>query len=158
MDKYLVILIDSLNKKNNILDEISEICDKQDIKLEADDFSLEEYNDLMTRKGELIDEMNKQDDGFTALYARVSAMLKQSTADYREPIKKMQALVQEISEKTALIQAKEMRIQSRVDQILSSSYSKGARHVVKSDAAQRYSRIMKQTNVRTPSIFLDSKK
>lgn len=157
MDKYIVILIDSLIKKNEIVDKIQDICDEQEKIVVSDDINIDKYNELMEQKGELIKQMDLLDDGFTALYARVSPQLRVSSTDYSEQILKMQQLIGDISQKITLIQAKELRIQTRIERLASLGQGKSGRHVSKQSVANRYYQTMKGSNVAS-SIFIDSKK
>lgn len=156
MNKYLVILIDSLYKKNEILDEIKKVLDSQELTLAKDPLDIDQINVLMDRKSELIDKMTQIDDGFTALYARVSPELKNNTVDYTDKIRDMQALIGEISEKTALIQAREMRIHSAIEKKLIDMKPSQTRAVSKADVASRYYKTMNKTTLPS-SVFINKK-
>ena len=70
-DNYLQIMLESLEKKLEVLDEVYEINKRQ---LEASTkkpFDVEAYDAIMDEKGRLIDELNRLDDGFTSTYELV---------------------------------------------------------------------------------------
>ncbi|MCR5594757.1 MAG: hypothetical protein K6G12_02825 [Lachnospiraceae bacterium] len=157
MDKYLTILIDSLVKKSALLDKISDICSGHEECLFGEKLDIDEYNRLMEEKGKLIDDLDLLDDGFTALYERVAPTLREDPSPYAEKIKKLQELITEVSDKTALIQAREMRIQSRIDRLVKFGKEQSKPTATPSDAAMKYYRTMKNTNV-TSAVFVDNKR
>lgn len=160
MDKYLNILIDALNKKDEILDQISANVDEQERLIGSDITSegVNEYNRLMEIKGTLIESLNKLDDGFIAVYERISPELKKSPTDYTKQIKTIQNKITSIGEKTALIQAKEYRVHTLLSRLSTVKRGKQSTVIPKSHVAQKYSEIMNKTAAGTSSIFVDTKK
>ena len=158
MEKYLIILIDALEKKNKLIDRIREIVDKQESLISAEKPDFEEYNLCMEQKGELIKKMDALDDGFTSLYVRISPELKKSPIEYTAQIKKMQEYITTISDKTALIQAKEMRMQAAIERFIKSNQPHTTKTVNKSEAALKYYRTMNRTNTDAKPIFINRKK
>lgn len=158
MKKYLNILIDAINKKSNLLDQIMNIVDEQETCVAKSDFSLAYYNELMEKKGELIADIDKLDDGFTAVYARISPELKQSQIDYTDELRVLQGKVSEVSEKTTLIQAKEIRVHNTLERMLKASHPQVNYSIGKSEAALKYYKTMNKTTVAPGSIFVDTKK
>lgn len=157
MKRYLNILIDAINKKDKIMDDIRLVVDEIEICVLSPEFSLEKYNDLMMKKGKLIEDMNRLDDGFTAVYARISPELRESTTDYTDQIKVLQEMITKVSDKTALIQAKELRIQSQLDRVYKGDIHKGTVTASKADVAQKYAKTMNRTTVAPASIFINKK-
>lgn len=157
MEKYLVILNDSLYKKLQILDEISDICDGQDTCLMKEVPDIDGYNALMEKKRKLLDELTLIDDGFVALYERISPTLRENVMLYSARLKELKSLVEEVSAKTALIQAHEMRIQSRIDMLVEMGSRKTTVKPGRSDVAMRYYKTMNKTD-HTPAIFINKKK
>lgn len=158
MKQYLNILVDAVNKKENILDQIRLLVDRQEECISSEKFSLEEYNRIMEEKGALIASLDKLDDGFTAVYARVSPKLREDPLPYVDQIKTLQNLIAGVSEKTALIQAKEMRISKMIERMVKAEHVDGVSVTSKSDAARKYASVMNRTNVMPGSIFINKKK
>lgn len=156
MDKYLVILIDSLLKKTKYLDEIGENLQKQEQALASKEFSLETVGELMEQKSEIIEKMNQLDDGFTSLYERVAPELKRDPTDYTDKVRQMQDLITEISSKIALIQAREMRIHAAVEKTINTLRPSEARTVNRAEVAARYYKTMKKATTPT-SVFINKK-
>ena len=157
MKQYLNILLDAIEKKDIILTNIQNLVDEQERMLGDKEFSLADYNRLMEQKGKLIEDMNKLDDGFTAVYARISPRLRLDPKPYTEQMIELQRRVNAVSEKTALIQAKEMRIANLVDRMVKSTQPVSNHTISKSDVANKYAQVMKKNVVKPQSIFINKK-
>lgn len=70
IQNYLHIMEESLQKKDALLDKITDVCERQEVLLKEDSFSLEEFDKLMETKGKLAEELNRLDDGFESLYEK----------------------------------------------------------------------------------------
>ena len=155
--RYLAILTDSLIKKNSILDRISGICTEHEKCLFGDKTDIDGYNRLMEEKGRLVNDLELIDDGFTALYERVSPVLREDPAPYADSIRRMQELINEISGRTALIQAAEIRIRSRLERLAESARPSRNTYTSAREAVREYSRTMQKSHV-TQAIFVDNMK
>ena len=155
--RYLAILTDSLIKKNTILDRVSEICSGHEKCICGEELDIDEYNRLMEEKGRLVGDLELLDDGFTALYERVSPVLREDPASYADSIREIQSLVSEISGKTALIQAAEIRIHSRLERLAQSAGNARPTFKNASDVAGQYYKTMQKSHV-TQAVFVDNMK
>lgn len=156
MEKYLVILIDSLKKKLLLLDEVAGICDKHDESLNKEIPDIDTYNALMEQKGRILEDIARLDDGFVALYERISPELKRDHTDHTDSLRELQKLIAQATDKIALIQAHEMRIQSRIERLANLGTKSVALKPARSDVAVKYKNTMTKA-VNTPSIFLDKR-
>ena len=109
IQNYLHIMEESLQKKDALLDKITDVCERQEVLLKEDSFSLEEFDKLMETKGKLAEELNRLDDGFESLYEKVREQLQGDRQQYRNEIRHMQALIRSITDKSNHIQAMEER-------------------------------------------------
>lgn len=109
MDNYLEILEESLKQKVLLLDKIAEHCMEQEALLKGESMSLEKFDEYVEKKDILIQKLTRLDEGFESLYARVSEQLSGSKAAYAAQIKRMQTLIEQITEKSVSIQAREAR-------------------------------------------------
>lgn len=109
IENYLNIMNESLQKKNTLLDKITENCEKQEALLKQEELSFPEFDALMTEKDRQAAELSKLDDGFEVLYEKVKEQLQNGKKQYRQQILSMQALIKEITEKSNHIQAMEER-------------------------------------------------
>lgn len=109
INSYLDILEDSLEKKKAVLSNIREVNEKQSELLKADKLDMEQYDGFVDEKDVFIKELEKLDEGFEALYDKIRQELLQNKAMYAEQIKRIQALISEITEESVSIQAQEAR-------------------------------------------------
>lgn len=112
MDKgstYIIILIQSLEKKIKVLDKIIESNQEQKEILSQEDMDTDRFEANLNEKGNLVDELNLLDDGFQDIYGRIKDELGTNREAYKEEIKQMQKLISEITEKSVTIRAEEER-------------------------------------------------
>ncbi len=109
IQNYLHIMEESLQKKDALLDKITDVCERQEVLLKEDSFSLEEFDKLMETKGKLAEELNRLDDGFESLYEKIREQLQGDRQQYRNEIRHMQALIRSITDKSNHIQTMEER-------------------------------------------------
>lgn len=112
---YITALIESLEKKIAVLEEIHE-KDEQQLKIaKTVPFSYEEFDKNSEEKGVLIYKINKLDEGFELVYEKVKEELNLNKASYKEEIKKMQELITKVTDLSTQIQAEEVRNKSAME-------------------------------------------
>lgn len=111
---YMELLIDSLNKKISILEEIRVKNEKQKEIALSEKFTMEDLDAVADEKLKLIEEMNRLDDGFETMYDRVRDELQNHKETYADQIRRMQQLIQRVVELSTSIEAQEKRIQAAV--------------------------------------------
>ena len=109
VSKYMDMLVECLEKKNQILDKLTELNKKQTNLIQDEDFSLSEFDKCVDEKGILIDNILKLDSGFEGLYNKVGKTVADNPSEYKEQLSKMQKLITQITEKSVSIQAEEER-------------------------------------------------
>lgn len=114
-NSYIDLMIDSLEKKVSILEKVTEVNAQQKKIVTDANFDLDALDATMEEKGGLVDEINKLDDGFESLYARVKDALQENKEQYAKEIASMQKLIQKVVELTTSIEADEKRIKASVD-------------------------------------------
>jgi len=155
--QYLDILEDSLVKKNHILDEIKRINDEQKECLQKEDIQFEDFDEYIEKKAEYIEELEKLDEGFETLYARVEDELKDNREQYADQIRNMQQLIREITDKSATIQAQESRNREYINNYFGKRRSEIREGRRNSKAAMNYYKVQSNTTY-TEATFMDSKK
>lgn len=108
-ESYINILKESLEKKNQILDQILEQNKLQTQIIKDAGHSIDEFEETLARKAELIDELGRLDIGFDAVYERVGSELSANREKYRSDILVLQELIRKITEKSTRIQTEEAR-------------------------------------------------
>lgn len=153
---YLQVLADSLDKKIVILKELERITKEQKTIAQADEFDDDAFDNSVERKGTLIDELEKLDNGFELLYNSVKTQLESSKDRYAGEIKNIQSKVAVILDMTASLQVMENSNKKLIESKFA-SVRKEIHQVKKSrEMASNYYKTM--NNINGESYFLDKKK
>lgn len=115
INQYMDMLVECLEKKNQILDNLTAINKKQTELIQNDDFNLDEFDKCVDEKGNLIDNILKLDSGFEGLYNKVGKVVADNPSAYKEQLSKMQKLITEVTEKSVSIQAEEERNKALIE-------------------------------------------
>ncbi|MCR4740814.1 MAG: hypothetical protein K5886_11225 [Lachnospiraceae bacterium] len=118
---YIDIMIESLQKKEKILDSLIAKCEAQAEVIadnEYGDIAWDKFNVLIVEKDDLIDRLNDSDAGFQALYDRVGEDLKANKDRYAEKIRMIQRLIRTVTDKGVTIKAKEERNRAELERVL----------------------------------------
>lgn len=154
--EYIAILIQSLEKKKELLDKIIAKNKEQKYLFEDEGSDPDRLEENMKEKSEFIDQLNELDEGFPQIYDRVKMTLQGNKDSYKEEIRTMQRLITEITEKSATVQAQEQRNRALAEKRFA-NVKKGIRKARTSNqAASRYYKSMANLNV-VDSQFLDEK-
>lgn len=155
--EYIAVLRQSLEKKVQILDFIIEKNKEQRLLFTDDTLPPERLEENIKEKGDLIDQLNKLDDGFETVYNRVREVLAGGKETYQEDIKRMQELIREVTDKSATIQAQEQRNHELAVQKFSTIKKEIRKARTTSQVASKYYKSMSNMNV-VDAKFLDQKK
>ena len=118
---------------------------------------LEEFDRIVSYKEKLIREIQVLDGGFEKLYERIKDDLLAEKKQYASEIKKMQSLIEDVTELSVAIQASEQRNKQLVEQYF--SYTRGKIRQAKKSVkvASEYYKSMNRMNY-VDSALLDKKK
>lgn len=157
MDNYLKILEESLLRKIDALEQIQAYNEKQKRIFESEAVDMEAFDADIEEKGKLIEQIERLDAGFEALYAKVAEELKENRAQHAELIKTLQQLVQRVTDMSVTVQAQEARNKALIEQYFAKT-RKGLQQSRKSSkAAFDYYKSMSNSS-HVPPQFMDSKK
>ena len=109
MNNSLDILSESLDDKIKLLKEIQEYNKKQELSFSEGEPDIDSFDSAIEEKGVLIERLEKLDEGFEALYKRVSDELKKNRTKYADGIKELQDKIAIVTELSSTIQAQEAR-------------------------------------------------
>lgn len=112
---YLQIMIDSLIKKNDILQKIVEYNTEQESILKEAEFNGDAFQKNMELKSECIDELNRLDEGFQMVYDRVKEDVQMYKQNYKSDIERLQQLIRKVTSLSAAIQTQEARNKLQVE-------------------------------------------
>ena len=108
-DTYIAIMLQSLKKKEQVLDEIIRLDDRQKDTLMDPECPFDVFDETVEAKSACIDQLNQLDSGFEKLYAQVAEELDQNREDYAKEIRDMQQCIRRVTDKSVKIQAQEAR-------------------------------------------------
>lgn len=115
INQYMDMLVECLEKKNQILDNLTILNKKQTELIQDENFSLEEFDKCVEEKGILIDNILKLDLGFEGLYNKVGKTVAENPSEYKTQLSNMQKLITEVTEKSVSIQAEEERNKALIE-------------------------------------------
>lgn len=156
-ENYLQIMTESLEKKLEVLDKVYELNKRQLAASSKRPFDTEAYDAIMDEKGELIDELNRLDDGFTSTYELVREEVQRNPDKYREKVQVMQELVREAVARGVSIEAQEQRNKASMEAALTSKRQEIRERRVTASAATKYYSAVSKINTVDPQL-MDSKK
>ena len=147
---YIAIMIQSLEKKEQVLDKIIELDTVQKNQLEDPNLTPDDFDDVVEQKSKLIEQLDNLDSGFEKLFERVKEELEGNKETYKEEIRIMQDHIRKITDKSvknkALMTNKFNGIKKQARQV-----RKGA------NVARKYYQSMTKTGYVDPQ-FMDNKK
>ncbi len=154
---YISILIQSLGKKQQVLDEIIEKNRQQREGLDDPNLDPDDFDKTVEEKAALIEQLEGLDAGFEEVFERVKKELKTNRQAYREEIKKMQEMIRKITDKSMTIRRQEAENKRLMEQKIA-SVRKQVKEVRQSQKVvnQYYKNMMKSGYVEPQ--FLDNKK
>lgn len=156
-ESYIQIMIESLEKKIVVLDQIIELDKRQlDIAIQKP-FDMQKFDKSMDEKGELIDEINRLDDGFTSTYELVKDAVAANPEQYREQVLVLQELIREAVSKGATIEVQEKRNKNAMELAINNRRKEIRQMKVSTSAASQYYKAMSRINNVDPQL-MDKKK
>lgn len=109
LQNYIDIMLQSLEKKEKVLDNIIELNKEQRIALENPDLLPDEFDEIVEAKSAMIEQLDLLDSGFEKLFERTKEELNGHKDEHADEIREMQRLVKSITDKSVEIQAQESR-------------------------------------------------
>lgn len=156
-ESYLDMMEESLRQKIQVLQDIVKENQTQKAILEnTEKFDEEGFDETISRKGELIKQVEKLNDGFQTLFDRVKDELEDNKDKHRDKIKTYQELIRNITDLSTEIEIGEKRNRILADVHFKSSKERINQNRRSSTAALDYYLTMNKSNI-TPPQFYDSK-
>lgn len=154
---YIQILVETLEKKRKLLEEIYSVTKEQTELLVKNSFSIEEFDETMEQKGKLINAINELDNGFSLLFEKVKEEIKGNKIKYKEEITKLQKLISIITELGVQIEALERQNKIKLQICLSQKRKEIKNSKANNKMAASYYKNMINQH-QGQSYFLDKKK
>lgn len=151
------ILLQSLEKKNKLLDQMILQNSVQEGILKQEEFDMDAFDAAIDKQSSYVEELDKLDQGFEAVYDRTREELMNNKEQYSTEIKRMKEQIQQITDKIVTLNAGNMR-----NKMLAENQFKKKKHeisngVSKNRAARNYYNNMNNLNY-VSSYFYDNKK
>ena len=153
MDNYLIVLRDSLIKKEKILTELIEKSEKQAEIVKADQVNWDVFTKLVDEKGKMIDDIMELDDGFETLFARIKEGLEENKEKYKEIIVEIKTLVTSVTEKSANLEATERRNKAIIEGAFANTRKEIKQSKMGQKAAADYYNKMNKINTIDPQLM-----
>ncbi len=154
---YISIMVQSLQKKLEVLNGIIEKNVEQRQILEQEELDTDAFEQNIKLKSDLVDQIEFLDDGFEELYGRVKSLIETEKQEHKEEIQLMKQLITGITEKSVTIQSQEARNRKLVEQRFSQERKKVRSMRNTSTVANQYYKNMSKLNV-VDAQFMDKKK
>ncbi len=153
----LDMLEESLVKKLEVMKKLHEENVRQkDLLSDPDNLEMEAFDRTLDTKGKYIEELISLDEGFQSLFDRIKDEVSDHRQDYAEQIRRMQALIHDITDLSASLEAEEHRNKRLAEQYFTVSRNQMNQSRQSSAAAFNYYQTM--SNYRNvPPQFMDKK-
>lgn len=151
------ILLQSLVKKNELLDQMIRQNSVQEELLKREEFDMDAFDAAIDKQGHYVDELDKLDRGFEAVYDRVRNELMTNREHYRDEIARMKEQIQQITDKIVTLNAGNMRNKMLAENQFKKRKIAIGSGVSKNRVAKNYYNSMNNLNAVAPQ-FYDSKK
>lgn len=151
------ILMESLEKKNRILDEIIRENQVQERILKEEELDMDALDVSTDRLGAFIEQLEQLDDGFESVYDRTREELIANKENYRREITRMQELIGQITDKVVKINAAQMRNKRQAENQFKKSRDQIGKATTQIKASRNYYNNMNRLNYVAPQ-FYDNKK
>ena len=156
-ETYLSIMLQSLKKKEQVLNEIIRLDDLQKNQLTNPEIAAEAFDKTVEAKSACIKQLEQLDSGFEKLYAEVAEELELNKEAYADQIRQLQEYIRIVTDKSVEIQAQEARNKDLMMRKFS-TVKKHAHDVrANSRAITGYYKTMKQFTYTDP-LYMDGKK
>lgn len=156
-ENYLLIMIQSLKKKIQVLDSIIDANERQKTGLENPNLDPDDFDKIVEEKSNYIEHLDLLDQGFDKLFERVKETINADREAYKNEIREMQALITTITEKSNKIQVQEARNKDLMTQKFAKVRKQAKTVRASQQAVNQYYKNMKKLNYIDPQ-FMDNKK
>lgn len=152
------LMVDALNKKKQMLQEILRYTNDQAELLKAESLDMRSFNNIMKNKQVRIDKLIQIDQGFESLFERIKTTLTSQPDIYRDAVKEMQQLIKETSDLGIEIQVQEERNKVQFDVKSKNTKSEVKAFRTHKSAMNKYQNNYNKQKKADQPHFFDSKK
>ncbi|MDO5154420.1 MAG: hypothetical protein Q4D51_00500 [Eubacteriales bacterium] len=153
---YISVLIETLEKKRDALQNILRITKTQEQIAKGSVYQEEEMERALNEKDIQIARINTLDEGFQSVYERVRAEVQRQPDLYRKDLVHLQDLIRECTDLGNQIMVLEERNRDRFQSLFAQSKRQYSASKNKANVAQNYFRTMNNTKI-LDAYFVDKK-
>ena len=157
MEQYLRSLISGMEEKKECLEALIEKTGLQADIVQPDSVDWDAFDRLVDEKDELIDRLDALDDGFQQVFDRIKPELEGKKGIYRDHIKKLQALISEVTDLSTSLISEEQKNKGLISEKFAAEKKRISTSKTTSKAAASYYTSMNQINLIDPQL-MDKKK
>lgn len=151
------ILLQSLEKKNQLLDQMIRQNGVQEEILKQERFDMEAFDAAIDQQSSYVEQLDKLDRGFEMVYDRMREELRENKERYRDEIKRMKEQIQQITDKIVTLNAGNMRNKMLAENQFRKRRQEIGAGASKNRVARNYYKNMNNLNYVSPQ-FYDNKK
>lgn len=153
MDNYLSLLKDSLVKKDEILTDILSLSKEQAEIVKGKSIDWDKFDIIVENKSEKIDAIMKLDEGFELLFNNIKENLQGNEKKYANEIRDIKELIKSVTEKSASVQALEMRNKTIIETAFTNARKEIKQTKLGQKAALNYYNKMNNINTIDPQLM-----
>ncbi len=157
MEQYLLAMLKSLDEKSSVLQELLKKTARQGELVEEEAVDWDAFDRLVDEKDELIDRLDKLDDGFQIVFDRIKDELAEKKSAYPEQIKEMQRRIAGVTEMATRLISAEADNRERINRRFTAEKKKINMNKTTFRVAASYYNNMNQINLIDPQL-MDKKK
>ena len=157
MEQYLNSLIEGLKAKENMLDELTKLTEKQQAIVSEDKIDWDAFDAIVDEKSDIIEKLNQNDEGFTAVSDRIKEDLKSQMAKYSSYVEQIKSGIANVTNKSTSLMALEQRTKAKVENAFKRQKKEYNNSKTSSRVATNYYNAMNKMNFVDPQL-MDSKK
>ena len=151
------ILLQSLIKKNELLDRMIRQNAVQEEILKREEFDMDAFDAAIDTQSAYVEQLDRLDQGFESVYDRVREELMENRERYRDEITRMKEQIQQITDKIVTINAGNMRNKMLAENQFKKKRQEIGAGASKNRVARNYYNSMNNLNYVSPQ-FYDNKK
>lgn len=157
-ETYLEIMLQSLKKKEKVLEEIIRLNDLQKKELTDMATPVDDFDKTVEDKSACIEQLEQLDSGFEKLFAQVEEELQGNKEKYADVIRELQKRIRSVTDKSIVIQAQEARNKDLMMQKFTTVKQHAIDVRANSKAITGYYKTMKQSSYAEDMHMMDGKR
>ncbi len=140
-----------------MLDKLTALTEKQQAVVSEDKIDWDAFDAIVDEKSDIIEKLNQNDEGFTAVFDRIKDDLKPQMSNYSSYIEQIKSGIANVTNRSTSLMALEQRTKTRVENAFKRQKKEYNNSKTSSRVATNYYNAMNKMNFVDPQL-MDSKK